>query len=281
MNGAGAARPLLEVSGLATRYERRGGSAIEAVAGVSFEIRRGETFAVVGESGCGKSTLARSLLRLVEPDEGRIVFDGVDLRTLRGAALRRIRRRIQMVFQDPLGSLNPRMRVGSAVAEALRVQGLATSASKARARVREIFVQVGLDVTYIDALPHELSGGQRQRVGIARALAVEPELLVLDEPVSALDVSVRAQIVNLLADLQEEAGLTYLLIAHDLALVGHVSDRVAVMQAGRFVEVGDAEEVYRNPKHPHTRALLEAIPQPVVGPGPAHPAPGATGDPGA
>lgn len=265
----GGEAPLLEVSGLIKRYRVRAGTEVVAVGGVDLEIRRGETFAVVGESGCGKSTLARSLLRLVEPDAGRITFDGIDVRALSRSELRRLRRRVQMVFQDPLGSLNPRLRVGAALREVVHVHRLARSGADAAARVDELLEMVGLDRTHLRALPHELSGGQRQRVGIARALAVEPDLIVLDEPVSALDVSVRAQVVNLLADLQERRNLTYLLIAHDLALVEHVSDRVAVMRAGRFVETGDAESVYRTPRDPYTRELLAAIPQPVVADPPA------------
>jgi ABC-type oligopeptide transport system ATPase subunit len=261
---------LLEVEQLHAHYPVRGGllrrrvGQVRAVDGVSFTLARGETLSVVGESGSGKSTLARTLLRLVPAESGRVRFDGLDVLALRGDALRKLRRRIQIVFQDPLGSLNPRLTVGSALGEVLRVHGLASGARAIRGRVEALLAQVGLEAGYARRLPHELSGGQRQRVGIARALAVEPELLVLDEPVSALDVSVRAQVVNLLADLQSTLGLTYLLIAHDLALVEHVSDRVAVMKAGRIVELGGVKDLYANPRHPYTRSLLEAIPQPVV-----------------
>lgn len=260
--------PLLVVEDLRKQYPaprgRRSSEGIDAVAGVSFEVQKGETFAVVGESGCGKSTLARTLLRLEKVDSGRVTFDGRDVLALDRAGLREFRTRVQIVFQDPLGSLNPRMRVGSVLAEVLTVARRAAPGPPMRREVERLLEQVGLDPAYGDALPHELSGGQRQRVGIARALAVRPELLVLDEPVSALDVSVRAQVVNLLSDLQSRHDLTYVLIAHDLALVEHVSDRVAVMERGRFVEVCSARDLHEKAEHPYTRRLLEAIPQPVV-----------------
>lgn len=260
--------PLLEVRDLAVHFPlgsrlptgQRG--AVRAVDGVSFDLRRGETLGVVGESGCGKSTMGRALLRLVEPTSGSVRFDGEEVRDMRPEALRRLRRRAQMVFQDPFSSLNPRMTVGAALEEVLAVHGLGGGRDGRHARVRELLDRVGLLPEHATRFPHEFSGGQRQRVGIARALAVEPDFLVLDEPVSALDVSVQAQVVNLLKELQRDLGLTYLFIAHDLALVEHVSDRVAVLYLGRVVEMAPAGELYRGPQHPYTRALLSAIPRP-------------------
>jgi oligopeptide/dipeptide ABC transporter ATP-binding protein len=260
--------PLLEVRDLAVHFPlgsrlptgQRG--AVRAVDGVSFDLRRGETLGVVGESGCGKSTMGRALLRLVEPTSGSVRFDGEEVREMGPEALRRLRRRAQMVFQDPFSSLNPRMTVGAALEEVLAVHGLGGGRDGRHARVRELLDRVGLLPEHATRFPHEFSGGQRQRVGIARALAVEPDFLVLDEPVSALDVSVQAQVVNLLKELQRDLGLTYLFIAHDLALVEHVSDRVAVLYLGRVVEMAPAGELYRGPQHPYTRALLSAIPRP-------------------
>jgi len=238
--------------------------AVVALDGVSLAIARGETLGVVGESGSGKTTLGRCAVRLLEPDDGRVRFDGVEVLTLDATALRRMRRRMQMVFQDPALSLNPRLRVGAALREPIAVHGIARG-PRARRRVVELLGEVGLDPAAYDRYPHQLSGGQRQRVGIARALSVEPEFLVLDEPVSNLDVSVGAQVLNLLADLQTRRGLTYLLIAHDLAVVRHLANRVAVMYLGRVVELAPAETLYGQPLHPYTAALLAAAPVPDPG----------------
>jgi ABC-type oligopeptide transport system ATPase subunit len=239
---------------------RRGAEVVKAVDGVSLTVRRGETLGLVGESGSGKSTTGLALLRLVEPTGGRVVLDDIDVRALGRRELRTLRRRMAMVFQDPYASLNPRRTVGDSVAEPLEVHGL--HKGRRRDRMRELFSLVGLAEDFVDRHPHELSGGQRQRVGIARALAVEPDLLVLDEPIASLDVSVQAQVLNLLVRLQRELSLTYLFIAHDLAAVAHVSDRVAVMRLGEIVEQGEAETVYTSPQHPYTQELLAAVPQP-------------------
>jgi peptide/nickel transport system ATP-binding protein len=238
---------------------------VKAVDGVSLDIKRGETVGLVGESGCGKSTVGRAILRLYEPTAGRIIFDGDDITTLGESDLRPLRRRMQMVFQDPYSSLNPRHSVGRMISEPLRVHGLGGRRS-AGARVRELLQTVGLPVDAATRYPHEFSGGQRQRIGLARALAVNPDFIVADEPVSALDVSIQAQIINLLENLQREFDLTYLFIAHDLAVVRHISDRIAVMYLGTIVEVSPAEELYDNPLHPYTISLLSAvpIPDPVV-----------------
>jgi peptide/nickel transport system ATP-binding protein len=238
---------------------------VKAVDGVSLDIKRGETVGLVGESGCGKSTVGRAILRLYEPTAGRIIFDGDDITTLGESELRPLRRRMQMVFQDPYSSLNPRHSVGRMISEPLRVHGLGGRRS-AGARVRELLQTVGLPVDAATRYPHEFSGGQRQRIGLARALAVNPDFIVADEPVSALDVSIQAQIINLLENLQREFDLTYLFIAHDLAVVRHISDRIAVMYLGTIVEVSPAEELYDNPLHPYTISLLSAvpIPDPVV-----------------
>jgi len=237
---------------------------VRAVDGVSVTIAAGETLGVVGESGCGKSTLGRLLLRLLEPTAGEIQFAGADLLRMGGEDLRRQRRQLQVIFQDPFGSLNPRLRVGEIVGEGLEIHGLARGNAK-RARVAALLERVGLRADAVERFPHEFSGGQRQRIGIARALALEPHLIVADEPVSALDVSIQAQIVNLLQDLQEELGLAYLFIAHDLRVVEHISHRVAIMYVGKIVELADAVELYRNPRHPYTRALLSAVPEPEPG----------------
>jgi oligopeptide/dipeptide ABC transporter ATP-binding protein len=256
---------LLEVSGLTKEYDAgggpfsRGAGTVRAVDGVSFRIAAGETLGLVGESGCGKTTLGKSILRLIEPSAGSIVFAGVPLLGLSGEALRRARRRMQIVFQDPISSLDPRMTVGGTVGEPLRVHGLARGAEADEAAAG-LLRRVGLPPAAINRYPHEFSGGQRQRIGIARAIALGPELLVCDEPVSALDVSIQAQIINLLEDLQDEAGIAYLFISHDLRVVEHISDRVAVMYLGAFVEEAGRDELYRNPLHPYTRMLISAAP---------------------
>jgi oligopeptide/dipeptide ABC transporter ATP-binding protein len=236
-----------------------GREVVQAVDDVSFAIRRGETFGLVGESGCGKSTTGRCILRLIEPTEGEIRFDGRDMLALKGEELRRLRRDMQIIFQDPYSSLNPRLRVGQIIAEPLNIHRIGTLIER-RDRVVELLRLVGLNSEHAARYPHEFSGGQRQRIGIARALALSPRFIVCDEPVSALDVSVQAQVVNLLQDLQEQLGLTYLFISHGLSIVEHISTRVGIMYLGKLVEVASSQEIFRNPMHPYTRALFSAIP---------------------
>ena len=257
--------PLVDVQHLVKEFPARGQwlrkrPGVRAVDDVSFAIAPGETFGLVGESGCGKTTTGRCLLRLIEPTSGEVRFKDIDVRALSTGALRQARRHFQIVFQDPYSSLNPRMRVGAIVQEPLEIHKIGTRDAQ-RARVRELFELVGLDPSAVSKYPHEFSGGQRQRIGLARALALEPSLVVCDEPVSALDVSVQAQVINLLLDLQQRLGLTYLFIAHDLRLVRQICDRVAVMYRGRIVELAPAERIFTAAAHPYTQALLSAIPR--------------------
>ena len=233
--------------------------AVHAVDDISFDIRRGETLGLVGESGCGKSTTGRTILQLHRPTSGHVYYDGTDLTTLKGSAMRAMRAKIQMIFQDPYASLNPRMTVGEIVGEPLVVHKIGGT-KEINERVDQLLAQVGLNAAFANRYPHEFSGGQRQRIGVARALALNPDLIVCDEPISALDVSIQAQVVNLLEDLQDQLGLTYLFIAHDLSMVRHISDRVAVMYLGILVELADRAELYHNPLHPYTQALLSAVP---------------------
>ena len=260
---------LVEVTGLEVYFPIKSGllfdrtvGHVRAVDGVDLSIRRGETYGLVGESGCGKSTLGKAILNLEPPTAGSVVLDGVDISSLRGEALRRERKRFQMVFQDPLSSLDPRQTVESLLLEGMGAHGLDTDKAATRTRLRELMSDVGLPVAALSKYPHEFSGGQRQRIGIARALSVQPDLIVADEPVSALDVSIQAQVINLLQDLQDKLGLTYLVVAHDLAVVRHISDRIGVMYLGSLVEESGAAELYDVPLHPYTRALMSAVPVP-------------------
>ena len=290
MTAPASSTPQLEVRDLVKHYTARsllGRAAppVRAVDGVSFTLGRGETLGLVGESGCGKTTVGRTIIRLQEPTSGRALLDGTDIFTLGPDALRAFRRRVQMIFQDPYGSLNPRMMVGDAIAEGMEIHRIGTRPQR-RSRVATLLEEVGLDASYATRYPHEFSGGQRQRIGIARALAVEPELIICDEPVSSLDVSVQAQVLNLLTDLQRARRLSYLFIAHDLAVVRQVADRIAVMYLGRIVETGAADKVLGAPRHPYTVALRSAVPEasivPTAGrivlggdpPSPAAPPPG-------
>ena len=261
------AEELLKVSNLVKYFPASGsgsirhGSIVKAVDGVSFSVYRGETLGIVGESGCGKSTTGRLILRMIEPTSGEVLFDGKDIMKLSGREMRRMRSQMQMVFQDPFASLNPRMSVAQIIAEPL-ICCTRMSEDQRMARVEELLNLVGLDKNYARRLPHEFSGGQRQRICIARALALNPQLIICDEAVSALDVSIQSQVLNLLSDLQKQFGLTYIFIAHDLSVVKHISDRIGVMYLGKLVELADKNELFRNPIHPYTKALLSAIPVP-------------------
>ena len=264
----GGDKPLLDVQNLVMHFPLTQGiifqrkvGAVQAVDGVSFSVKKGETLGLVGESGCGKSTTGRAILQLYKPTDGNVIFDGQDLTKLDSTRMRRMRRHLQMIFQDPYASLNPRMTVGNIVSEPMQIHKLVPKGQRTQ-RVQELLQTVGLNPYFANRYPHEFSGGQRQRIGIARALAANPDFIVCDEPVSALDVSIQAQIVNLLEDLQEQFGLTYLFIAHDLSVVRHISDRVAVMYLGKIVEMADRNELYDDPLHPYTKALLSAVPIP-------------------
>src|SRR5215204_4937956 len=258
-NGNG--RPLLEINDLRKHF-RVGRETLKAVDGVSLEIKKSETFGLVGESGCGKTTAGRVLVKLYEPSGGEISYNGKDITKAKGQDAKRLNRKLQMIFQDPQASLNPRMVVGDSIAEGIDIHGLARNKSERLERVRELLETVGLNKEHANRYPHEFSGGQRQRIGVARALAVDPEFIVADEPVSALDVSIQAQVINLMRRLQEERSLTYLFISHDLSVVKYISDRIGVMYLGQLVEMADSDELYENPLHPYTRALLSAVPVP-------------------
>jgi len=260
---------ILEVNGLKKHFPISAGivfqrqvGAVRAVDGVSFNVIRGETLGLVGESGCGKSTTGRTILQLYRPTDGSVKFEGQELSTMSGNELRQMRKQMQIIFQDPFASLNPRMTVGSIVSEPLQIHNMYPNKKERQQYVEQLMERVGLNPYFINRYPHEFSGGQRQRIGIARALALQPSFIVADEPISALDVSIQAQVVNLMEELQEEMGLTYLFIAHDLSMVRHICDRVAVMYLGKIVELGPVDEVYDNPQHPYTQALLSAVPVP-------------------
>ncbi|AUS07922.1 oligopeptide ABC transporter ATP-binding protein OppF [Laceyella sacchari] len=252
---------ILSVKELKKHFDVGGGQIVKAVDGVSFDIYRGETLGLVGESGCGKSTIGRTLIRLYNPTSGSVTFKGVNVNDLKGPELKKFNREMQMIFQDPYASLNPRMNVLDIIAEGIDIHGLATGEER-RKRVVELLETVGLNADHAERFPHEFSGGQRQRIGIARALAVEPDFIIADEPISALDVSIQAQVVNLMRRLQKEKGLTYLFIAHDLSMVKYISDRVGVMYLGSMVELADSDALYDEPLHPYTEALLSAVPIP-------------------
>ncbi|MBS5588511.1 MAG: dipeptide ABC transporter ATP-binding protein [[Clostridium] spiroforme] len=259
--------PILKVKGLKVHFPVSGGflakkQIVKAVDGVDFEIAEGETFGLVGESGCGKSTTGVALVKIYEPTAGSVIFEGEDITKIRGTKLKKFRQDMQMIFQDPYASLNPRMTVGEIIREPMDIHGILNSKEERENRVRELLEIVGLKPDHIRRYPHEFSGGQRQRIGIARTLALNPKFIVCDEPISALDVSIQAQVINLLEKIQKEMGIAYLFIAHDLSMVKHISDRIGVMYLGNIVEVGEADDVYHNPLHPYTQALLSSVPIP-------------------
>ena len=257
------AKKLLEIKNLKQYFNVGKKNEVRAVDGISFDIYKGETLGLVGESGCGKSTTGRTIIRLYDATDGQVIYDGIDVHSKKSKTdLKAFNRKMQMIFQDPYASLNPRMKVLDIIAEGLDIHGLVKSPAERKERVLELLETVGLNREHANRYPHEFSGGQRQRLGIARALAVEPEFIIADEPISALDVSIQAQVVNLLKELQEEKGLTYLFIAHDLSMVKYISDRIGVMYFGKLVEIGPAETLYTNPLHPYTKSLLSAIPLP-------------------
>lgn len=259
--------PILKVKGLKVHFPVSGGflakkQVVKAVDGVDFEIAPGETFGLVGESGCGKSTTGRALVKIYDPTEGQVIFEAEDITKIKGAKLKEFRRDMQMIFQDPYASLNPRMTVGEIIREPMDIHGVYDTKEEREKRVRELLEIVGLKPDHIRRYPHEFSGGQRQRIGIARTLALNPKFIVCDEPISALDVSIQAQVINLLEKIQNEMGIAYLFIAHDLSMVKHISDRIGVMYLGNMVEIGDADDIYHEPLHPYTQALLSSVPIP-------------------